>query len=131
MGLKHSSALCDAALFAMCERPFILKPVVALAHGVRFHRRSKDDMFAIVSNPGLAGRWLHCVKGRCSGTFAFECIECSRQSVTRLALKVWQGPGGRVFACPRERVLDGPVLSITLAQDISLHQAWPGALLRS
>ena len=74
IGLKHSSALCDAALFAMCERPFILKPAASMAHGIRFYRRCKDDMLAIVSNPGLAGRWLHCIKGRCRGTFSFECV---------------------------------------------------------
>jgi hypothetical protein len=131
MGLKHSSALCDAALYAMCERPFILKHVVLRVHGIRLYRRFKDDMFAIVSNPGLAGRWLQCVKGRCQGTFAFECIECSQYSVTMLALKIWKGPGRGILTCPRERVLDGPVLSITSAHDLSLHQAWPVALLRS
>ena len=68
-GLKHSSALCDAALFAKCERPFILNPVAASALGVRFYRRFKDDMFAIVGDPGKAGVWLHCFRQRCKGTF--------------------------------------------------------------
>ena len=71
MGLKHSSALCDAALFAKCERPLLLNPVAASAIGVRFYRRFKDDMFAIVGEPGKAGVWLHCVRQRCKCTLFF------------------------------------------------------------
>ena len=74
-GLKHSSALCDAALFAKCERPFILNPVAASALGVRFYRRFKDDMFANVGDPGKAGVWLHCVRQRCKGTFFYSLVK--------------------------------------------------------
>ena len=45
MGLKHSSALRDAALFAMFEHLFFIwELVVAMAHGIKLYRRFKDDM---------------------------------------------------------------------------------------
>ena len=131
MGLKHSSALCDAALFAKCERPFILNKAAAQFFGIKYYRRFKDDMFAIVSNPGKAGAWLHCVRKRCKGTFLFTCESCSRVAVTMLALKVLRGPLGTVLTEPRPLTLDGPILSITSAHHSSVHRGWPSALLRN
>jgi hypothetical protein len=48
-----------------------------------------------------------------------------------LALKVTRGENNVLQTEPRPLTLDGPVLSITSAHDISVHRGWPAALLRN
>ena len=91
MGLKHSSALCDAALFAKCERPFILNKAAAQFFGIKYYRRFKDDMFAIVTTPGKAGAWLHCVRKRCKGTFLINVRKLFKRSCDNVGSETAQG----------------------------------------
>ena len=48
-------------------------------------------MFAIVTNPGKAGAWLHCVRKRCKGTFLIHVRKLFKRSCDNVGSETAQG----------------------------------------
>ncbi len=50
MGLVHSSAVCDACLYTLAERPWACREELLREFGVKMFVRFRDDVFAIATN---------------------------------------------------------------------------------
>ena len=50
MGLVHSSAVCDACLYTLAERPWACREEVLREFGVKMFVRFRDDVFAVATN---------------------------------------------------------------------------------
>lgn len=136
MGLRHSSSICDAAFFALCEKPWSLKPVVQNKFRIVMYYRFKDDVFILWLHHGditTFSNWFYSLQKRAEPVFTMKCVEFSRTSVTMLAVVVERSKvaHSRFATKPRPLSNDGPMLSVHSGHPWHVHLSWPLSVLRS
>ena len=130
MGLVHSSACCDAALYVLAEKPFAVEPTIMHDHMIRSFLRFRDDIWLLSGDRYKLIGWCELFREACKPVFIPEVVKISPTKVTMLAVDVTMVARGWSFAL-RARVQDGPPLSLQSAHAPHIHGAWQTAYIKS
>ena len=126
MGLKHSSAVADAAWFSLADK-MLLQPGLARRFGFEHFCRFRDDVF-LIANKGGVELWLNWLRRRVGCIFDFEVVEMSVHQVNMLAVQVYVN-NGKIHTRPAEKPLAAP-LDPQSAHNQCVHSAWPRTVMR-
>lgn len=136
MGLKHSSAVTDAALCSLAETRFALRDDIKRMYGIRGSWRFRDDILVIqnnsvATNPDRAlQNWFAEHKRRAGPTFSMSVVELSAKEVTMLSNVIYRGRH-RWLAQVKPRTNECPPLNMTSAHPRTVTSRWPYAQLRA
>ncbi|MFM7990324.1 MAG: hypothetical protein ACKPKO_64515, partial [Candidatus Fonsibacter sp.] len=125
MGLTHSSAVCDAALFFLAEATWATKIEIQRAHAIHAYYRFKDDIWILAGDRGRARRFISRFGDLAAKVFESELVECSQRSVVMIGV-ITVVEGGSLHTEPRPKYR-GPPLSHQSAHPLSVHLRWPSA----
>ncbi len=79
MGLVHSSAVCDAALFFLAEQSWATKVEVQQAFAIHAYYRCKDDIWILAGDRSLVRRFISRFRDLASRAFDSELVGVQRK----------------------------------------------------
>ena len=128
MGLRHSSAVADAALTVLAERDFACDPGTLQKHTVTSYARFKDDIFIVASGREEIRKFFRTFHDLASPIFDCEVVELSGSCVEMLAVDVHL-KNCEMWTTPKKRY-QGPPLSTDSAHPSHVHLSWPVTALK-
>jgi hypothetical protein len=130
MGLVHSSAVCDAALFFLAETVLgneggsatsLLQYMLIIVF--------KDDIWILAGDRSLARRFISRFRVLASRVFESELVECSAKCVEMIGVIITiEGNNIHTEPRPQDKV---PPLSQQSAHPLKVHLRWPAAYMRA
>ena len=79
MGLQCSGPIADSVFFNICEKDWATKSSTMLAHGVKFYKRFKDDVFIIADNKILFRKYYQTFKEKRERSSSLRSSPCHAQ----------------------------------------------------
>ena len=130
MGMRHSGAVSDAALFVKCEQLFAVRAEIMKLYGIDMFVRLKDDVWLLCHDRKGFHEYFQLWK-RKAGYYRLKCVELSRTKVTMLQVDV-QFKDSRIIAMPKFKTASlGPPLHHTSSHPAHVHRSWPAAVIQS
>lgn len=120
MGLRHSGALADMALYRVAEAR-MLQPHVLSSHLTVDCVRIRDEMWFCGTDVINIRKFYHSLRELSQGIFRMGILEKSSLQGDMFEARVRRG-GGRLITCQKPRPPEGPIIRSQSLHALHVHR---------